>query len=80
MNAIVNKILLAGDEFMPMFTTQEVNKLTSENFTSRLAQANLASKNDIVNFVKQTDFDDKLKTLNKKLIEIKQSKYLFKMN
>ena len=80
MNAIVNKILLAGDKFMPIFTTQEVNKLTSENFTSRLAQTNLASKNDIVNFVKQTDFDDKLKTLNKKLIEIKQSKYLLRMN
>ena len=31
-----------------------------------LAQANLASKNDIANFVKKTDFDDKLKNLNKK--------------
>ena len=40
-------------------TTQEFNKLTSENFTARLAQANLISKNDIANFVKKTDFDDK---------------------
>ena len=31
-----------------------------------LAQANLARKNDIANFVKKTDFDDKLKNLNKK--------------
>ena len=31
-----------------------------------LAQANLASKNDIASFVKKTDFDDKLKNLNKK--------------
>ena len=28
-------------------TTQEVNKLTSDKFTARLRQANLASKNDI---------------------------------
>ena len=32
-----------------------------------LAQANLPSKRDIANFVKKTDFDDKLKTLNKKI-------------
>ena len=30
------------------------NKLTVENFTARLKQASLASKNDIVNFVKKT--------------------------
>ena len=34
-------------------TTQEFNKLTSGNFTARLAQANLASKNDIANFAKR---------------------------
>ena len=45
--------------------TQELNKLTSEIFTARLAQANLASKSDIANFVKKTDFDDKLKILTK---------------
>ena len=28
-----------------------------------LAQANLGSKSDIANFVKKTDFDDKLKML-----------------
>ena len=42
-------------------TTQEFNKLTSENFIARLKQANLASKSDIANFVKKTDFDNKLK-------------------
>ena len=31
-----------------------------------LAQANLASKNDIANFVKKTDFDNKLKNVNEK--------------
>ena len=47
-------------------TTPEFIKLTAENNTTRLAQANLASKNDIATFIKRTDFDDKLKNLNKK--------------
>ena len=37
--------------------------LTSENFTARLKQENLASKNNIANFVKKTDFDNKLKNV-----------------
>ena len=36
-------------------------------FAAILAQANLRSKNDIPNFVKKTDSDDKLKYLNKKI-------------
>ena len=40
--------------------TQKVNKLTADTFAERLAQAKLATKNDIANFVKKTDFDDKL--------------------
>ena len=47
-------------------TTPEFNKITAEHFTARLAQANLAIKNDIANFLKKTDFDDKPKNLNKK--------------
>ena len=42
------------------------NKLTSENFIARLKEANLANKSDNANFVKNTDFDDRLKNLNKK--------------
>ena len=42
-------------------TSQEFNKLTSDYFSTRLGQGNLASKNDIPNFVKKTDFDDYLK-------------------
>ena len=34
---------------------------SAETFASRLKQRNLASKNDIVNFVKKSDFDNKLK-------------------
>ena len=41
-------------------TTQEFDKLPSENFAARLAQTNLARKHDIANFVKKTDFDAKL--------------------
>lgn len=52
-------------------TTQEF-KLTSENTAARLAKANLASKNDIADFIKRTDFGDKLKNLNKKLTSHKR--------
>ena len=41
--------------------------ITAENFAARLAQANLGTKSDIADFVKKTDFDDKLKNLNKKV-------------
>ena len=37
------------------------NLITSQYFAVRLAQTNLASKSDIANFVKKTDFDDTLK-------------------
>ena len=40
--------------------------LTLENVASKLGQGNLASKIDIANFVRKTDFEDKLKNLNKK--------------
>ena len=43
-------------------TTQELNKLKSENFTARLKQTNIAIKIDTANFVKKKkDFDNKLK-------------------
>ena len=42
------------------------HKLTKENFAERLTQANLGSKNDIVDFVKKTEFDEKLTNINKK--------------
>ena len=47
-------------------TTQEFNKLTTDNFTARLKEANLASQNDIAIFVNKTSFDIKLFSLNKK--------------
>ena len=47
-------------------TTQEFNKLTAENFTARLAQANLTG---ISNFVKKTDLNElpkRIKTISTK--------------
>ena len=41
--------------------------MTAENFTAGLKQANLATKVDIADFVKETDFDNKIKNINKKV-------------
>ena len=47
-------------------TTPEFSKLTLENFAARLKQADLASKINVVDLVKKTDFDNKLLGFNKK--------------
>ena len=52
---IENKITTDHDHDK-YITIQELNKLTSENFTARLAQANLVRKSDIANFVKKKRF------------------------
>ena len=39
--------------------------MAAENFAARLAQVKLENKNDIANFIRKTDFDKKLKNLNK---------------
>ena len=60
-------------------TKQELNKLTAQSFDARLVQANLAIKNDIAALIKMTDFDDKLKYLNKKVTSNK-TKHIFVEN
>ena len=45
-------------------TTPEFDKFSAENFAARLKQANLVTK---------TNFDHKLKNLNKKLFQTKQN-------
>ena len=52
-NEIENKI--NDHDHAKYITTQEFSKVT-DTFTARLAQANLASKNDIANFVKKGRF------------------------
>ena len=49
-------------------TTQEFNKLTSENFATILA-----AKADIAGIVKKAHFDEKLTKLTKKLIQINKT-------
>ena len=66
-NEIENKITTDHDHDK-CIATQEFNKLTSENFTARLKQANLASKSDIANFIKKTDLNkNELNELSKKV-------------
>ena len=59
-NEIPSVTNLATEDKIPdhskCITTPEFNKLTTENFTARLAETNLASKNDIANFVNKADF------------------------
>ena len=59
-------------------TTPEFDKLTAENFATKLAQAYLASKSGIANFVKNRDFDNKPKKLNKKVTSNKTKHLLVK--
>ena len=61
---VIEKIIPDHSNYI---TTLEVNEITAGNFTERLKQANLIPKGDISDFVKKTDFDDKLKKLNKKV-------------
>ena len=68
---IENKITndLDHDKYI---TTQEFNKLTAEDFTARLKQANLGSKSDIANFVKKTNFENKLKDVTSNKNELNE--------
>ena len=53
---IENKIA-ADHDHDNYITTQKFDKFTLENFTARLAQASLASKSDIAQFVKKTNLN-----------------------
>ena len=48
------------------FTNQKCSKSTAENFAARLVQAKLATKADIHYLLEKTNFEDKLKGLDKK--------------
>ena len=65
---IENKVT-ADHDHDKYITTQEFNKLRSENVTARLAQAHLAGKSDIANFgKKKTDLNkNELNELSKKV-------------
>ena len=63
----IEKKITDHDHSNKYITTQKFNRLTADNFAAGLKQANLASKNDIADFVKKTHFNDKLKNLKKKV-------------
>ena len=50
--------------------------MTADNFAVRLAQAKLSTKANIDDFIKETDFDNKLKNA----LRINQKMYLLKRN
>ena len=72
----IEKEITDYDHSNKYITTQKCNKLTAQMFAARLAQANLASKYDIAGLVKKTDFDDKLKNLNKSITSNKTKNVL----
>ena len=45
----------------------------AETFANELKQTNLASKNNITDFVKNTDFDNKLKNISKRVTSNKKN-------
>ena len=58
LNAKISKVEYKIIDNSKYITTQEFNKLTTENLTIRLKQAG---------FVNESDFDNKLKNFNKKM-------------
>ena len=65
-NSEIGKEILDYDHDNEYNTTREFNNLMVDNFDARLKQAKLAAKADIADFVKKTDFNDKLNIFNKK--------------
>ena len=77
-----NTAVTAAENIIPdhskYISTLESKRLIAENFTARLKQANLATKDDIADFVKTKSFDDKLKKWNKKVTFYKSKHLLIK--
>ena len=67
---IENKITTDHDH--NKYITKKFDKLTSENLTARLKQANLASKSDVANFVKNAVFDIKVKNVTSNKNELNE--------
>ena len=54
----ISNITNLPTDHIKYITTSNFNKLTAENFTARLKQANLANKGGMADFVKNKNFDD----------------------
>ena len=55
-NTKIDKIEKKIPDHDKYITTQEVNKLTADNFTKRFKQADLSSKTDVADFIKKNQF------------------------
>ena len=75
----IEKKITDHDHSNKYITTPEFNKLTAQNFATRLKQVNLASKSDITNLVNKTDFDNKLLSFNK-IINSNKTKHVLAEN
>ena len=58
LNTKISEVENKTSDHAKYITTQECNKLTAENFTAKLKQADLVTK---------TDFDNKLTSYNKRI-------------
>ena len=67
---VVNKI----PDHNTYIASPEFNNVTAENFCCNI----ITSEKDIANLVRKTDFDDKLKNLNKKITSNKTKHVLVK--
>ena len=56
----ITQRLKRNEVIMIMLNLFLPKNVTAVNFTARLAQAKLATKADIADFIKKTDFDNKL--------------------
>ena len=77
LKSIVNQLDIGKIETPPVGLSKLSNVL--KNDVAILKQVSLARKNDIADFVKKTDFDYKLKNLNKKLLQIKKNMHFLKL-
>ena len=49
------------------FTTPDYNKFTNNILDAEIKEKQSVNESDMANFVKKTDFDDKLENTNKKI-------------
>ena len=55
------------------FAISAYNKFTSNIIDTNIKEKKLVNESHIANFVKETDFDNKLKNIKKKLLQLKQN-------
>ena len=67
------KKIVGHDHSNKYISTLEFNRLSAKNFAARLKQADLATKVNIDSLVWKISFNNKLKKLNKRLLQIKQN-------